>query len=239
MRAPVINNVVDVKHPVLGRIVSTDDYKWAFSFEYFNQIKYFGLGEAEPKWFLSLIERMQTLSKIKIEDFDKNHQLKNAYRYHKINWNGQAVPYQRTDFNWIKKEVIENDEEFPFFQFQISTGLGRVIGFWDLTKTFQIVLLDRMHNMQPSKDFNYSVDDTTQLSCEMTSLLIDIENIRKLNCEDENCAVKNQLNQVPSKLNRGNFVYFLLEDDYFEQLNEQLTKSTLREIIEMGIVVLS
>ena len=57
--------------------------------------------------------------------------------------------------------IRENNEEDFFWQFQLSKGTGRVVGFFDQTNSiFYIVLLDPKHNIQPSKNFGYAVDDT-------------------------------------------------------------------------------
>lgn len=229
-----VGNTIDIKKPVTGNFSFSE--KWSFSFEYFKQIEYFGLAETNPKWFVSLLEKLKELSNVNPQEFEKNQALKKANRYHKINWSANKIPYSRTDFKWISESIINNDEEFPFFQFQISQALGRIIGFWDLNKTFQIVLLDSKHNMQPSKAYNYAVDDTTELCCEMTSLLIDIETTKKIKCGNENCEVKSSLYALPSKLNRGNFVYMMLDDDYYLALEEKLKKHSIKEIIELGLL---
>jgi hypothetical protein len=230
-----VGTPLDITKPITGKFSFSE--KWSFSFEYFKQIEYFGLGETNTKWFVSFLEKLKELSNANPQEFEKNQRLRNANRYHKINWSAKNIPYSRTDFTWISEDIIKNEEEFPFFQFQISQALGRIIGFWDLNnRSFQIVLLDSKHNMQPSKKYSYSVDDTTELCCEMTSLLIDIESIKKVKCKNDNCEVKSSLHTLPSKLNRGNFVYMMLEDDYYASLEEKLKTHSIREIIELGLL---
>lgn len=235
-RRPILSTEpIEVKKPNIGKF-STPLEKWSFSLEYFRQIEYFGLGNTDTKWFVSLLDRLKTFSEFNPQKFEQNHSIKIANRYHKINWNSKNIPYQRSDFDWLPLSIRDNEEDFPFFQFQVSTGLGRVIGFWDLHKTFQIVLLDPAHNMQPSKNYNYKVDDTVNLVCEMTSLLIDVEAARDTVCSDDACAVKSKLHVIPSKLNRGNFVYAILEDDYYDELEKALQTKTFRSIIELGLL---
>jgi hypothetical protein len=41
------------------------------------------------------------------------------------------IPIQRIDFDWIERKILENEDEYPFLQFQVSTALGRVVGFFD------------------------------------------------------------------------------------------------------------
>jgi hypothetical protein len=231
---PIVGYAAQVKKPIVGSFSFSD--KWAFSFEYFRQIEYFGLGETNSKWFVSLMDKLRDLSHVNPQEFERNKMLKTANRYHKINWQSKNIPYQRIDFNWISKDIMNNDEEFPFFQFQISKALGRIIGFWDLNRTFQVVLLDSKHNMQPSKVYDYKVDDTTELACEMTSLLVDLEGIKNINCSNQNCEVKASLRKLPSSLNRGNFVYALLDDVYYAELEQRLETRELKDIIELGLL---
>ncbi len=92
-----------------------------------------------------------------------------------------------------------NDEEFPFYQSQISMSLGRVVGFFDENhEHFYILLLDHKHNLQPSKDYSYKVGDTTQMFCEYTSLLMEVARIKGIQCIAEGGNCKNELGSVPA-----------------------------------------
>lgn len=116
------------------------------------------------------------------------------------------------------KNILDNEEDYPFFQFQISKGLGRVIGFWSEDyRFFYIVLLDPKHNMQPAGDYNYKVDNTSIEFCEFSSLLMDIDRIKGSKCLLDGCNCKAELNKLPTNLNRGRFVYFQLDEDYYEE----------------------
>jgi hypothetical protein len=235
-KKPVVGQVNPTHHPII-LAETRNQHSWSFSFRYYNQIKYFGLGETSTKWFISLIERLRDLCKEDVDNFFKDHRLKDANRYHKINWDSKNIPIKRTDINWVDKDVIENEDDYPFFQFQISTGLGRVIGFWNEDyRFFNIVLLDPKHNIQPSKDFEYRVDDTTIEYCELTSLLMDIDNIKGLDCLIDGCHCKEELNKLPTKLNRGRFVYFQLEEDYYEEFLKKTKNKSIKDIIELGLL---
>lgn len=234
---PVITNPNEIKKPE----IPNDFFKkssWVFSFEHFKQIDLFGLGEANTNWFISLLDILKELSKIKIEDFEKNRKLRDGYRYHEIDWEAYKIPIARKDIDWVRKEVIENEEDFPFFQFHVSKALGRVVGFWDIEELnkFQIVLLDFKHNLQPSEYNDYQIDDTTELKCEYRSLLADIDKIKKSKCKNENCAILKEINKIPSKLNRGNFVCFLIEDEYYEDFKEKTKDKSLKELVELGLL---
>lgn len=90
--------------------------------------------------------------------------------------------------------------------------------------------------MQPSKDFNYRVDNTTIEHCEMTSLLMDIDYIKGLNCLIEGCKCKNELNKLPTKINRGKFVYFQMDEDYYDEFLEKTKNKSIKEIMELGLL---
>jgi hypothetical protein len=234
---PVIGNQVSTNKPVIKKI--KDQLDWSFSFKYFKQIDFFGLGEMQTKWFVSLIDKLTELSKENINEFFKDHRKKEGNRYHPINWDSKNIPIERKDINWVDKNVIDNEDDYPFFQFQISTGLGRIIGFWQENyEHFFIVLLDPLHNMQPSKNFDYKVDPTTIQYCELASLLIDLDKIKNTKCNNNTngCACKKEISKIPTKLNRGNYVYFQLEDEYYEDFCKKLEEKSIQEIIELGLL---
>lgn len=236
MRQPVLRNDINTKKPIIK-----DQKKrlWSFSFKYFRQIDYFGLDGMQNKWFVSLLEKLQELSNYDVNLLVVNIPLKNANRYHIINWDAKNIPIKRNEIDWIEKEIIENEEDFPFFQFQLSKALGRIVGFWESDySTFNIVLLDPKHNLQPSKKFDYKVDDTNTLVCDYTSLLVDIDRVKGLKCNDVDCKCKSELNKIGTNLNRGNFVYFQTDDDYYYHFTELTKDKSVKEIIETGIAAL-
>lgn len=233
---PIVGNAVPTKKPVVN-VSEKDQRNWSFSFRYYNQTEYFGLGGISAKWFVSLLEKLRDLSKEDIDSFLKDHKTKGTNRYHLIEWDAINIPIKRSDIDWVDKEVIQNDEDYPFFQFQISKGLGRVIGFWDEDyRFFNIVLLDPKHNMQPSKDYGYKVDDTTIEHCEMTSLLMDIDGIKGLSCLIDGCRCKEELNKLPTKLNRGRFVYFQINEEYYAEFLDKTKNKSIKELIELGLL---
>jgi hypothetical protein len=233
MKQPVLRQDISTKKPIIK-----DQKKrlWSFSFKYFRQIDYFGIDGMQNKWFVSLLEKLQELSNYDVNLLVVNIPLKNANRYHIINWDAKNIPIKRNDIDWIEKEIIENEEDFPFFQFQLSKALGRIVGFWESDySTFNIVLLDPKHNLQPSKKYDYKVDKTNILECEYTSLLVDIDRIKGLKCNDVDCKCKDELNRIGTNLNRGNFVYFQVDDDYYYHFSEQTKNKSVKDIIETGI----
>jgi len=228
--------------PVVNVPLIPDNFKqapkWAFSFKYFHQIPYFGLSESDTKWFVSLLNRLRDLCKHEIETFFRDYTTRDAYRYHKIDWETKNIPIQRDECNWIDKHYLSNNEDYPFIQFQISQSLGRVIGFWDESHTvFHIVLLDPLHNMQPAQSFNYKVDDCYPLSCHHSSLLLDIERLKQTKCIQSGCTLYHGVLSLPTRLNNTNVVLGHLDDNDMERLEKAKQKYSLSEILSFGLML--
>ena len=210
---------------------------WAFSFEYFRQIEYFGLDRSEPKWFVSLLDRLKDLSQKERASIFSDRNTKTFYRYHKIDWASKNIPIKKSDLNWVKSVYLDNDEDYPFHQFQISTGNGRVIGFWNEDHTiFYIVLLDPLHNLQPSGNYNYAVDDCYPLSCEYSSLQNDIHNlmIEKPKCAD--CNIKLRISKIPTRMNQSTAIVGYLDNEFLELYEKVSHEKSLSEILQIGIL---
>jgi len=92
-------------------------------------------------------------------------------RIHNINWSAKSVPIKRSDLNWIDKDYLNNEEEFPIMQIAVSRAEGRLVGFFDEQNAFQIVLLDPLHNAQPSKYNGYKVRLCKPLGCELSTVM--------------------------------------------------------------------
>jgi hypothetical protein len=232
---PVLEKKDGGKKPVIGQI--NKENSWSFSFKYFEQIRYFGLGDADTNWFIALIDRLKDLSSQKVDYLLSNYTARDAYRFHPIDWAAKNIPMQRKDFSWIDRNILENEDEYPFLQFQVSTALGRVVGFFDENhKHFYVVLLDHKHNIQPSKKNNYTVNDTTILYCDYSSFLMDIDKIKGLKCPVDECRCKDEIKQIPTKAGRGKFIYFNIDDEYYEELMKLTEDKSLKQIIENGIL---
>ncbi|MES2149894.1 MAG: hypothetical protein V4508_08870 [Pseudomonadota bacterium] len=151
---------------------ASDGLKWTFAFRFFRQIEFFGLdaGKIDAAWMVSVVERLRDMGEQDIDSVLRNGAEADAYRFHPIKWTQKNIPVQHSDLHWLLPDYLGNPSEFPIFQFMVSKGKGRIIGFFDENCVFQIVLLDPLHNMQPSKDFGYAVDDCSPLACEFTRL---------------------------------------------------------------------
>jgi hypothetical protein len=156
-KKPVL--AVPLKHeqsPVSGK-EKVQPKRWTFGFCSFNQIKYFGFDNIASTWFASLFERLKDLSGETVDGFLQDVDKKQARRFHDIDWAATAIPIKRSDLDWLPVEVKNNPDEFPMQQFQVSKALGRIVGYFDGEQVFQIVLLDPLHNLQPSGAHNYRV----------------------------------------------------------------------------------
>lgn len=224
--------------PVLNKNIPETE-KWTFSFRFWEQIEYFGLGNKEPKWFVSLLERLQELSKKDISKFLSDGSAKSAWRYHDINWNQTNIPISRDDLSWVDDVYLANEEEFPIVQFQVSKALGRIVGFFDERQVFNIVLLDPLHNIQPSRAYGYKVDDTCELSCEYTSLQVKLEEIV---CKITDPSVKADIQSIcDSKIYKNTIIHYLEHDDnaLFNKHIENGKVGSAEEVFSYGLMALS
>ncbi len=233
---PVVTPVPPVHRPKIPLSLQKSP-KWAFSFRYFRQIEHFGLDRSDATWFVSLLERLSELCKSDKAELFQSAALKQAHRYHRIEWGHRNVPIRRSDLDWLDADVLQNDEDFPIYQIQISKALGRIVGFWDPDSTiFYVVLLDPAHNIQPSKKYNYRVSDNYPLSCEYSSLLIELERVKKLKCKDPSCLVTQAVTGIPSRSNDHNLIIIGLEDDYIDLINELPEHVDLCKALEDAII---
>lgn len=231
--------------PKVSRV--SDEKFWTFSFRFLRQIEFFGLDGANisATWFSSLFARFQDLSDKKLSEFlaDNATQGTSGYRFHQINWSQKNIPVQRADINWLPKEYLNNDVEYPFFQFQISKSNGRIIGFFDENWNFNILLLDPLHNMQPSKSHGYSVDPCSPLACEYTSLNAKFDSLNGAECDSENCGYKAQLNSwEQTQFYSQNVILHFLESDMALAAQRHIDNSkvdSFTDIFESGIVYLN
>jgi len=158
---------------VIAKANPPEEQRWSFSYRYFSEIKNFGLdsGLVDKKWIVSVIYRLQELSKMTISEvFNSRDLAEGSLRFHEINWTQKNIPIQREDLDWIDRDYLENSEEFPIMQVAVSKAEGRLIGFFDEQSAFQIVLLDPLHNAQPSKYNGYKVRLCQPLGCEITAV---------------------------------------------------------------------
>lgn len=166
----------DTPPPKVGALTRRklrDEQKWSFGFRFFKEIKNFGLDSdlIEKKWLVSVMERLGDLSKETLASILETPSARDGtLRIHDIDWGAKNIPIARADLDWIDKEYLNNDAEFPLFQLAVSKALGRLVGFLDEDNVYQIVLLDPLHNAQPSSYNDYKVRLSKPLGCEVSSM---------------------------------------------------------------------
>lgn len=210
--------VPDQNQPVAKNV---ERVYWSFSLRFWKQIDNFGLSESDPKWFVSLLDKLRELSSMEKGKFLADRSSKSAWRYHPIDWNQKNIPIQRSDLDWVDPTYLENVDEYPLVQFQVSKAFGRVVGFWDEKDVFNIVLLDPLHNLQPSKDFNYRVNPCSPLSCSYSGVLFEIEKIKSNSqCKSPDCGYKKSINMIDLGNAYTNVIVHFVDDDQYSKVEE-------------------
>jgi len=214
--------------------------KFSFSFRYFKQVKSFGLNKQENKWFVALLCMLRELSKETVDDFLKDSCKRNKYRYHTVDWNRKNIPIKLKELEWVDSLYLENPDEYPMVQFQVSATLGRVVGFFDEVNVFNIVLLDPLHNICPTKSRGYKVDSCSPLSCDDITLLNNLKSLISNNKCEHSCSLLEDFNNLPFDLYSKLGVFVLsLKEDNFDKIQNIISNgkcSSVEELLEYGVM---
>lgn len=210
-----------------------EEIKIKFSFKYYKQIDYFGLDECASKWYFSFLQKLADVSDKTHEELELNGKT-TEYRYHPIDWNQKNIPIKRNNLDWIPKYILNNPDEYEFYQISISKANGRIVGFWGQdSSTFYILLLDPKHNIQPSKDYNYRVRNTHSEITLYDELRAKVDCVLSFPCT-KNCKPCNTLKEVIN--NPPYIVYIELQQEDEKSLVELSEKHSFKEIFENGIL---
>lgn len=162
----------------------------SFGFKFWKQIDYFGLDKEKTSWFVALFKKLAKLSTIYKDAIDNDLRQKHALRIHPINWEQKNIPIRKKDLK-IPSSYNNDPDNYPILQIAVSKSLGRIIGFFDERNTFQIVLLDPKHNAQPTKLYDYRVDECSPLNSCYEQLLVNLKDaIKNSNSCSDNCIVE-------------------------------------------------
>lgn len=242
MRKPVLGTV-----PPRSRIPEPPNQpsrrQFAFSLRYLRQEAYFGLGSARSSWFVELLGRMTELSSIDYDSLMSDFRAKQQWRLHEINWSAKNIPVKRADLSWIDSRYLDNEEEYPFFQFQISTAHGRVIGFWDERGIFNIVFLDISHNMQPSRFSDYKLRETTIAKGEF-ALAIDQIELAISSCGD-NCGCRSVYGKLQNALTHNlpfETMLIPMSQHLFDQVTDCIASGlahSVSDLLDMAVASLA
>lgn len=211
-----------------------------FSFKYWQAIKNYELGDTDSKWVLSFISILKDLSLKDRDSLVNDSNLRNQLRYHRINWNAKGCKNKRVDFSWIDNDILENEEEFPFYQFRISKALGRVVGFW-IYNTFYIVLIDRKHNLQPSQYSNWKIKSTGSTGTNYDELLAQIDRIKSdvYPCNRVSCRYKPELDKIPHNKYEENILLHFISDEELCEIHKILDcgkANSIKDILLEGVL---
>lgn len=207
-----------------------------FSFSYFNQIDYFGIGSCSQQWFVGLIARFKELGNLTYEQLIGENRGSKSLRYHPIIWSiKHGPPIKRSNLFWLPKDILKNEEDFPLVQFSISKSQGRIVGFFSEDHyTFNIVLFDPNHNIQPSIKNNYQIQPTTIGISQYDDLLSSLNNIKlQISKCSNQCALSKIIDIIEQK---HNVIYINLDKDFYEQYMKEIERFSLNSIIEKGII---
>lgn len=157
-----------------------ENRRWSFGFRFFREIKHFGFdsSEVDKRWSVSLLQRFKELSDHLVRGLMSDRDVRGGtLRMHDLNWDARSIPIQLSDLDWIDPFYLERYPEFSLFQIAVSKAEGRIIGFLDEQWIFQIVILDPLHDAQPSKYNDYKVRLSKPLGCEVTALRHEVSQV--------------------------------------------------------------
>lgn len=151
--------------PVVSAGAIKEDKNWTFSFSHWKQITYFGLSNVPRNWVVDLLDGLKDTAPYLEELIEGNPSLRNTFHFHVVFWSKAKVKLRRSDLEWIPKEILENEDEFPMYQLSLGKGPLRVIGYWTSdSRVFNIVLIDPHHNIHIADGFESGTYCTNQLS---------------------------------------------------------------------------
>ena len=213
---------------------------FSFGFKFWRQYENFGLSSADQKWHVALLERLKELGGKPIEDVSSGNCP--SIRYHPISWNQKNIPIKKEHFarkDWLGENFFENGNEL--YQFHVSKGYGRVIGFFDESMVFQVVLLDKDHNAQPCKRKKYKIIANSNVEAEYATLLRRACGIAA-NCDREKCVFsdrwKNLREQTLPKFGNDTTIVVGLSEKVYSrilQLCSDEENLTIEDILDLGI----
>lgn len=138
-----------------------DNDNLVFSFRYFQQRDFFGLGvsNCDNAWFVGFLNRLNGLGKIPAHRLFTDTAFADSMHFHSVDWDAKNIPVKIEDLLQLLVND-ENKEEVIFYQCAVSLSKGRFVGFLFESNVFEIVLLDPNHNIFPCKKTDYKVRET-------------------------------------------------------------------------------
>lgn len=205
--------------------------KWRFSLRYWRQVDHFGIDQCEKSWFVSLLDRLVELSKSDIDDLTTGRGA-TGIRFHTIDWDAKNIPIARKDIDWLGDY---SSEDFDLVQFHISKALGRVVGFFDEERVFNVVLLDPLHNLQPSGTYNYRVRASYISQCQLTKLTVTMQNMI-LDRPDLDDTQRNDMLSELAVLSRTHYdatVHLSISDEHLQKAYHYASVGMIKNLGEL------
>lgn len=187
--------------------------KLSFSFQYWSQARFFALTNIAMDWVVEFFARLKELCGFTRDEWDTevlgNRRSGGRWHYHPVIWDATNIPIKKDEIDWVPKAILQNEDEYPFYQIGLGAGGGRFAGFWETPDRFAIVLLDPLHNLYPAKQLNYKVTDCLvhPSSAELMHLAID-QVRRDLPCAVDACPVHAGLAKITLEKNVDGAHYF-------------------------------
>lgn len=204
----------------------------SFSFRYVAQQEFFGIGGEDASWFANLQDRLRDLSG-KTGAIVDNEAMRKAYRLHPIDWKAKNCPITADDLRSVPDVIKQNNTEDFFWQFQLSKGTGRVVGFFNEEHSiFYIVLLDPKHNIQPSKDYGYALTPTHEAVTEYERVRMQISEMEKvrLKCSKaDECPMRDLL---ATEYFAKDMMYISMEEELVEMYSQMVEAGSLKDDFE-------
>jgi hypothetical protein len=215
---------------------ATRSGKISLSFEFWRQIKYFGLDRTEMDWVIGLLDRLREISRFTKEEWEAetlgNRYGGNRWHYHQVNWNARNIPIQKSNLNWVPSQILDNEDEYAFWQVGFGAGGGRAAGFWETEDRFAIVLLDPHHNLAPSKDYNYKTTECHPEGHAAELLRLAVDRARSsLTCSPDTCSIHGSLTQITLGREIRDVYHFA---EMIPLGLEEQTSRDLKELLEAG-----
>lgn len=236
-KIPVGENQPHIQKPVAEGI--RESSRMSFGFSYFRQIDWFGLNRSSLSWAVSFLERLGALSQEEWDSFVADPAKRDTLRFHEIDWDAEAIPIRRSDLNWLPRDYADNPE-YPFYQFHVSKAMGRFMGFRDEKGVFQVVLLDPLHNLQPSGVFDYRVRPCGPLESHYDTLRAALDRaLQNAKCTAVDCELAAELQKV--QIDDAQILLMHVRDgdsETAQKLLEQGKCKSLYEIFERGLLEL-
>lgn len=194
----------------------------SFSFRYFRQIVNFGITGKNDVWMSGLLQQLTLLSDKDPESLLSSYTDRRQLRLHTLDLSPGKSALCMADFSFIDKENIPDGKENPFWQIEISTANGRIIGFFSADHTvFYIVFLDPNHNAQLSNYSNYKVRKIEPCLSEIDDLKARIAKHVSLDAALEQDA--------EDFLYGDDMSYFCMESDMIQPLRNMLEDGSFVE----------